>query len=120
MTAEEKKIFDEWLETRPESIKELAAKYPPGEYIIKEGAPYGISAPGTKVILHSYFEDGNVRVAVLAENKTAAGLEHERKLAEEYNKNVEDIHKQNVLVEIDPVWMEPDFTLTISIKDVSN
>lgn len=95
-----------WLSTRPVVIRKLAKKYPPGEYMIKSGAPYGISCTGTKVCLYSYHENGNVSVVVMAENKTKEALLHEKMLCEKYNKNEKKIHLQNVQVEIDPVWME--------------
>lgn len=108
MTEEQQKLFDEWLSTRPESIKQLAAKYPPADYRIKEGAPYGISCPGTKVTINSYIENGDISVIVMAEDKLPAGLEHERKLAEQYEKlhMIEELHAQNVTVQIDPKWLE--------------
>lgn len=45
------KEFENWLSTKSAIIQELGKNYPPGEYIIKEGAPYGISCEGTKVTL---------------------------------------------------------------------
>jgi hypothetical protein len=106
MTEQQEKIFAKWLETRPQVIRELAIKFPPGEYRMKDGAPYGISCEGTKVHLESYLENGSIGVVVLAENKLPAGLEHERILAERYEKNVKEIHAQNVKVEVDPKWLE--------------
>lgn len=99
------KEFKEWLETRPESIKKLANKYPPGDYIIKEGAPYAISCQGTTVSLYSYLESGYVTVVVLAENKLPKAIEHENELCEQYGKNKEQVHASNVKVQIDPVWL---------------
>jgi hypothetical protein len=106
LTAEQKQEWENWLATRPQVIKELAQKFPPGEYIMKAGAPYGLSCAGTKVQMHSYHEDGTVSVVVLAEHKTAEGLEHESKLCEQYEKDKQEAHNANVKVNIDPVWME--------------
>jgi len=108
MTPEEQKLFDQWLLERPEVIQKLAAKYPPADYRMKEGAPYGISCPGTKVSLVSYRENGEVSVAVMAEDKLPTGLEHEKKLAAQHGKThmIEQIHAQNVQVYIDPIWLE--------------
>lgn len=98
-----------WLKDKPEIIKELAHKFPPGEYRIKENAPYGISCEGTKVFLHSYTEEGEIGVVVMAENKLPAAIKHEIKLGKEFNKTPEEmieIHKGNVLVYIEPQWLE--------------
>lgn len=99
--------FQNWLKTRPAVIQELGNKYPPGEYIIKSGAPYGISCEGTKVHLFSYHEDGTVSVVVMAGDKTPAGLAHEDQLCELHGKDKAMAHKANVKVNIDPEWMQP-------------
>ena len=98
----------EWIKSRPESVQEIISKYPPGEYLIKEGAPYGVSCPGTKVILHSYGEDRTIGVIVPAENKLPAALEHERKLAIQHNKlsKLAEFHASNVKVFVDPQYLE--------------
>lgn len=100
--------WKEWVSSRPESVQNLISKYPPGEYLILHGAPYGISTPGTKVTLHSYGEDGTIGVVVRAEDKSPEALEHERMLAIQYNKldQLEEFHKSDVKVMIDPQWME--------------
>lgn len=97
--------FEKWLETRPESIKKLAGKYPPGEYIVNERAPYGVSCEGTTVCLYSYHENGNVSVVVLAENKLPKAIAHENELCEKYGKDKKEAHNSDVLVQIDPVWL---------------
>lgn len=100
--------FKDWLATKPESIQKLATKYPPGEYMVKPGAPYGVSCEGTVVSLFSYCEDGTVSVVVLAKNKLPKAIEHEKELGRQYNKTdaeMEFIHKNNVQVIIDPEWL---------------
>lgn len=100
--------FREWLKNRPRIVQELAQKYPPGEYLVKEGAPYGVSTPGTKVTLFSYLESGEVGVVVKAEDKKPEALAHEEYLCQKFNKTkeeTEEIHMQNILVTIDPVWL---------------
>lgn len=109
MTPEQKKQYDEWVSTRPIEIQELSKKYPPGEYVIKEGAPYTISCPGTKVYLHSYILDGNVTVVVMAKDKLPAAIEHEKILGAQYHKTekqLQKIHESNVEIEIDPIWID--------------
>jgi len=102
--------FEKWLEDKPPIIKELAKKYPPGRYIIKEGAPYVISAPGTTVEFYSYNSDGSISVVVLPENKSPEVLAMEEFRALKHNKTkkqIEEIHKSPVKVEIDPIYLKP-------------
>lgn len=99
--------FKNWLKEKPLIIQELATKYPPGRYIMKPGAPYGISCEGTKVDLYSYHENGTVSVVVMAKDKTQAAIEYEKELCEQYKKDPEEMHLKDILVNIDPVWMEP-------------
>ncbi len=55
-----------WLKTRPKSVQHLAEKYPFNKiWRVKEGAPYGMSYPGSIGALVSYFEDGSVSFQVL-------------------------------------------------------
>ena len=108
MTPIELKEYREWLETRPQIIKDLAEAYPPGEYRIKENAPYSISCPGTRVFLEGYREDGQVIVVIRAEDKLQDALDSETLLALEHGKfhEIEKIHGSNVIVRIDPVWLK--------------
>ena len=99
----------EWVESRPQVIKDLIFDFPPGIYRIKPGAPYGVSVPGTEVQMHSYLEDGTVRVIVPAKNKKPEALEHERMLCLEHGKTEEEMqkmHDSNILVNIETQWME--------------
>jgi hypothetical protein len=104
-----KDTFDEWLATRPDSIKELAKKYPPGEYKIKEDAPINVTIPGSTVLLISYLEQGQIGVMIKAENKSEEALEHEAMLCERYKKSKEEaeqLHKNDVTVNVNPEWLE--------------
>lgn len=101
--------WEEWVESRPQVIKDLIFDFPPGIYRIKPGAPYGVSTPGTEVQLHSYMEDGTVRVIVPAANKSPEALAHERMLCEEHGKTDEErekLHNSNILVNIETQWIE--------------
>lgn len=99
--------FEDWLKTRPAIIQELGRNYPPGEYIIKDGAPYGVSCPGTKVHLNAYCEDGTISVIVKAEDKLPQALEHEARLCIKHgNNNAAEIQASNIQVYVDPKWLQ--------------
>lgn len=109
MPVKEPANWAEWVESRPQVIKDLIFDFPPGIYRIKPGAPYGVSTPGTEVHLHSYLEDGTVKVVVPAANKSPEALAHERMLGEKHGKTPEEIktlHEANILVNIETQWME--------------
>lgn len=104
-----KEEFEAWLATRPKAVQELAAKYPPGDYKMKEDAPYGVTAPGCTVNLISYREDGLVGVVILAKDKSEAALEHETRVAKQHGRTdeeIEEIHKMDVKAHVDPQWLE--------------
>lgn len=111
------KNFRDWYETRPPKIQELARKYPFENYIIKEGAPYGLSCPGQLVHLYSFNEhllndSVSVRVIVLGSEKIPAAKEHEEILFNELDmklrgRTLEELHADNIMVNIDPIWLEP-------------
>lgn len=105
MTTEQQNLFQEWLKSRPEIIRKTAKQYPPGRYKIKDGAPYGISCPGTIVRIYSYTESGNVGVIVMASEKLEIALRHEELLATKFNTDPQ--HEKDILVQINPLWMEP-------------
>ncbi len=106
--------FNEWLDTRPQVIKDLVAKYPPfDKYIIRKGAPYAISREGTIVSIQCYFESGDVGVVVMARDKTKEAIDHEIYIGKTHNRSDEDIEnfaKENVMCQIDPVWLKPLFS----------
>jgi hypothetical protein len=81
-------------------VQRLARQYPPGWYRIKEGAPYGISYPGTIVKLYSYVESGDVGVIVFTQRKRPEAIEHERMLAKMHG--TPPVHGKDILVRIDP------------------
>lgn len=104
-----KEHFEKWLAERPESIQKLAKKFPPGEYKIKEDAPYTVTAPGCTVTLMSYLENGTVGIMIKAKDKSKDALDHEAMLCEKYKKSkqeTEAIHKKDVSAVIDPKWLE--------------
>lgn len=107
-----------WFNTRPKSIQDLIRKLPYETFIIKDGAPYGISCPGQKVHLYSYVERPEVpnkpliKVIVLASEKIQAAKDHEVYLYKKHNiesrgETIEQIHEKDVIVEVDPVWLDP-------------
>lgn len=107
MTAEQQKEYDAWFNSRPKVVQDLITKYPfDKSYRIKEGAPYAISCPGTKVHIHSYTEGGKIGVVVMAEEKMAEAKIHEMELCAKFGKDYDEITKQNVKVEIDPIYLE--------------
>lgn len=102
--------LSEWFDTRPKNIKKLFLEYPPGEYMIKKGAPYAISSEGTVVYLESYLVSGEVGVIILAEEKTESAINHEKKLGVLYNhanEYIKDINNSNIKVFVDPKWLLP-------------
>ena len=83
--------FETWLATRPESVQALGAKYPPSiPYRVRDGAPYGGSAPGCIVAVFSYYEDGTVSVVVVRPSSIVSAL-----LAD------------TTRFQMDPAWLEP-------------
>jgi hypothetical protein len=104
-----KDTFEAWLATKPKEVQELAKKYPPGDYKIKEDAPVKVTKPGSTVLLISYLETGQIGVMIKGEDKSDDAIEHETMLCERYKKSKEElekIHKQDVTVNVDPEWLE--------------
>lgn len=102
--------FKEWLDTRPEIIQKVGKQFPPGDYIIKEDAPYRITPPGTKVSLYSYLENGNVYVVLFAENKNDESVFNFINTSLHYNKKPSEIMNMissDIKVEVDPIWLKP-------------
>lgn len=54
MTPEQQEILDEWLEDRPQIIKDMAHATPPGCYTFNDTGQHGV--------LYSYDESGTVTV----------------------------------------------------------
>tara|TARA_R110002126_G_scaffold102802_1_gene235089 strand:+ start:7614 stop:8183 length:570 start_codon:yes stop_codon:yes gene_type:complete len=104
-----KKTFDVWIKEKPEIVQELAKKFPPGIYTMKEGSPYAITNPGIEVELYSWLETGDVGIIVKADDKSEDALEHENMLGAKYHKTEEEmeiIHKSSIRAHIDPEWLE--------------
>lgn len=93
--------LEQWLIGRPQIIKDLARKYPPGEYRIKEGAPYGYTCPGTIVYLVSYNEGGEIRVAVMPENVLPEAMEHARRINPDFT-----LPDDPISAYVDPIYLE--------------
>jgi hypothetical protein len=107
MTEEQQKQYDEWFNTRPKVVQDLILKYPfDKSYKMKEDAPYSLSCGGTKVSINSYMENGNIGVVVMAEDKMAEAKLHEMELCAQYGRDYDEITKQNVKVEINPIYLE--------------
>ncbi len=106
-----------WYQSRPKHIQELAKQFPFDTYIIKNGAPYALSCPGQKVHFYCYTENiftgkACIKVIVKADEKLPAVLKHETDLYTVHNirmkgVTLEQIHAKNIIVEVDPVWLEP-------------
>ena len=79
-------LVKEWLETRPQVIQDLYAKYNPNRfYRVKPNAPYRFTDEGCIVAIQSFFENGTVRVRVLRDRTGHTGVD----------------------AAIDPEWLEP-------------
>lgn len=107
-----------WFDTRPKSIQDLIKKLPQETFIIKEGAPYGLSCPGQKVHLYSYVERPKfpdkplMKVVVLGAEKIPAAKEHEAYLYKQHNMKargitLQQVFEKDVIVEVDPIWLQP-------------
>jgi len=105
---DEIKAFNDWLATRPPSVQRVGKNYPAYlQYIVKQGAPYSISGPGTLVQIDSYTESGDVGVIVMAQQKTMAAIQREKELCVEHGTKYADVKEANVKAWIDPKWIEP-------------
>lgn len=103
-----KNTFEEWLKTKPEEIQKLAKKYPPGEYIVNENAPYAITSAGVKVTLIAYIDKNTVKVLLRAQDKTEDILNKERQLGEKHGRTREEIdaiHSADIMASIDPSYI---------------
>ena len=98
------KEFEEWLKTKPAIIQELGKNYPPGKYIVKDGAPYSITCSGSVVHLFSYRESGEVSIVLYPKDKKPEAILHEAVL-ELLNNKVTPIGPIRAVV--DPKWLLP-------------
>lgn len=88
LLAEDEKagLVRDWLETRPQVIRDLYAKYNPSQfYRVKKDAPYRFTGAGCIISIQSFFEDGSVRVRVLRDQDGHVGVD----------------------AALDPQWLEP-------------
>jgi len=99
--------FEEWLSTRPKVIQELGAKYPPGEYKIAEGAPYGLTCPGTIVSIMSYNENGQIQVMVQPENILPAAIEHSNSILHPQGRDHSEFTDRAIGAYVDPQYLIP-------------
>ncbi len=105
---DEGKAAFEWYNNKPQVIKDLVRAYPYCfEYIIKENAPYSISAPGTIVNIESYREDETVRVSFPTNKLTESAKLHLIELCTKHNK---PFPADNI---IQVVIIEPKYLLKI-------
>ena len=93
---DEEKEYKAWLQTRPEIIQWLAAKYPPTSlYRVKKDAPYVYSCEGSILAIHGYSERSAEDIAgvpsliVVILSSPNPGL-----------KGITRVH-------VDPEWVEP-------------
>ena len=107
MTEQEQRDYDNWFNSMSKVVQNLVTKYPMDKtYRIKQGAPYKLSCPGTIVYIVGYRDDGQISVAVLAENKMPEAKRHELDLCLEHGTDYGVVSQQNVKVQVDPVWLE--------------
>jgi len=96
-----------WYMSRPPAVKQLIIEYPYPFYKVKEGAPYGISAPGTVVILNSYRETGEVSVIVPPENLTEIAKAHIMRLTGGKEEKYKEAITVSHLVVVEPQYLDP-------------
>lgn len=107
-TEEQKREIKAWYDSKPKVIQDLYDEYPPGTYQMTTDAPYGLSHPGMFVQLNAYNENGTVGIVVMAKDKDADALKHERETALFNNHSEESIahlHKQDVQVVVLPKYL---------------
>lgn len=96
-----------WYNSRPQKVKDLIDKYPPGAYRIKEGAPYAISCSGTVVNVIGYNENNEVVVVILPFHKMPSAIEHEKALCKKHNSDYEKIKDTATTTHVSADWIEP-------------
>jgi len=104
----DRRIYKPWFKALPSHIRQLINRYPHGRYIVKQGAPYGLTYGGTEVTLFSHFEDGTVKVIVHAEDKKPEAILHEKMLGAKFGKSaafIENLHGQDSNADIDPKYL---------------
>ncbi len=97
---------EEWLSSLPPTVQIIARSYPTGMYRIKEGAPYGITCPGSKVELISYNDNGEVSVLIKSKDLTTEGKAHLMALCIENKKDFYQAIRRDHKVRVDPRYLE--------------
>lgn len=93
--------MEEWVETRPDHIRELISKYPPGHYLVKSFAPYAITAPGCEVELIGYKDD---EVIVIVLKSTPASDLHCLELSKKFGRG--PTSAIGLEAKMSPEWLE--------------
>lgn len=106
-----KETYIEWYNSRPEDIKALIDKYPPGLYEVIDGAPYTLSCSGQRVIIFGYRtgeypETCLVKVIIPHSLFCDEALENIRALCEKHNKSFEEFKNKDIVVEVDPIYLK--------------
>ncbi len=99
--------FEKWLATRPKMIQEMGRKYPPGQYIISEGAPYGFTCPGSIVNIVAYNEDGSILVVVEPEQVRPEAIEHNNKILHPQGRDQSEFNGKAISAHVDPQYLIP-------------
>lgn len=99
--------FEKWLSSRPTVIQDLGRKYPPGEYKIKEGAPYALTCPGTIVSIISYNENGTIQVRVDSWNMLPQAVEHSNSMLHPQGRDHSEIAHKAIAAYVDPAHLIP-------------
>ncbi len=99
--------FEEWLSTRPKIIRELGRKYPPGKYKIAEGAPYGLTCPGTIVSIMSYNENGTIHVLIEPEDMRPEAIEHSNAILHPQGRDHSEFKDRAIGAYVDPQYLLP-------------
>jgi len=95
------------FEKFPAVIQKLMTDYPYPTYKVKEGAPYGISCPGSIVHVCNWNNDGSLSVIVYAKDKLPSAIEHEKSLCEQHKTDYEKVKGKDTLCNVNPSWLEP-------------
>jgi hypothetical protein len=99
--------FEKWLTTRPQMIQEMGRKYPPGQYVIAEGAPYGFTCPGTIVNILAYCEDGSIDVVVEPEQVRPEAIEHNNRILHPQGRDQSEFAGKAISAHVDPKYLVP-------------
>jgi hypothetical protein len=92
----------EWLASSPEKVRDAFLACPPGLYLVKIGAPYILSAPGCKVVVHGHTGGGLAIITVV--EPTAEAIANVKARAVEYG--VQPISIDELKMHVEPEWLE--------------